>query len=409
MHNEEQLDQSNPRFRERVAELAAPLHGVSKDELVGEHVRQHRRTIRLARAAVAGLTMLAIATTGASAIALVQRNAAREQARIALARQAAATAVASTGTRLDLAQLLSVAAYHLDRTPQATAALFRAVGESPHLVRYLQAGAAVSALASSMDGSVIAAGTDDGRVLTWDLRTGRHTENHLANRQIHAVALDVRGDRIAATDGVHAQVWQRTGNSPPVVLAAAARRPADLVALSPLGTAVAVLYQESADNAPSKPALLALYGSASGGVQLTATGQVALDFVDFSSESTVTTGSFDGRHSAWTLSGHRLAPTWNMTLSPAPFNNYLSAHAQGGAYYAYVKDGSVTTCHLPWTDGPCSGGGVPTAAMEATAISPDGRHAAVAAAGVLLGLGHRGLGPGTGQQAGAADRDPGSL
>jgi len=98
-----------------------------------------------------------------------------------------------------------------------------------------------------------------------------------------------------------------------------------------------------------------------------------------------------------------------MTLSPAPFNNYLSAHAQGGAYYAYVKDGSVTTCHLPWTDGPCSGGGVPTAAMEATAISPDGRHAAVAAAGVLLGLGHRGLGPGTGQQAGAADRDPGSL
>jgi hypothetical protein len=51
-HTEEHVSTRNPRFRDDVASLAAPIRGVEKDELVGEDVRQHRRTIRLTRAAV---------------------------------------------------------------------------------------------------------------------------------------------------------------------------------------------------------------------------------------------------------------------------------------------------------------------------------------------------------------------
>ena len=46
------LDLRNSRFRSAVADLAAPMHGVAKDELEGEDIRQHRRARRLARAGV---------------------------------------------------------------------------------------------------------------------------------------------------------------------------------------------------------------------------------------------------------------------------------------------------------------------------------------------------------------------
>ena len=45
----ESLSISQPLLREAVADLAAPLHGIPKDALDSEDVRQHRRTIRLVR------------------------------------------------------------------------------------------------------------------------------------------------------------------------------------------------------------------------------------------------------------------------------------------------------------------------------------------------------------------------
>ena len=44
-----QLSLQHARFRDAIAQLAAPMHGVSKDELEGEDVRQHRRARRLRR------------------------------------------------------------------------------------------------------------------------------------------------------------------------------------------------------------------------------------------------------------------------------------------------------------------------------------------------------------------------
>ena len=57
-HEEKHLDLHNGRFRNAVAEVAAPLHGRSKDEIEGEDVRQHRRTLRTAWSAAATLAVL---------------------------------------------------------------------------------------------------------------------------------------------------------------------------------------------------------------------------------------------------------------------------------------------------------------------------------------------------------------
>ena len=60
---------------------------MAKDMLVGEHLRQHRRAMRLAKGAVAVLAMLTAVAVAASIIAVGQRNTAIEQRDQALAGQ----------------------------------------------------------------------------------------------------------------------------------------------------------------------------------------------------------------------------------------------------------------------------------------------------------------------------------
>ena len=139
------------RFRDVVLDLAAPLHGVPKDELDSDDLRQHRRTLRIAWSAVALLTMLAVGLGIAAVYATRQRNFAQqqttiaraqsaraiEQARIAeqqrklaeerrvtaLSRQLAAEAVGQSAVNLDGALLEAVEAYHASPTFEARQAL----------------------------------------------------------------------------------------------------------------------------------------------------------------------------------------------------------------------------------------------------------------------------------------------
>jgi hypothetical protein len=80
--SEEQLDLTDGRFRNQVADLAAPVHGMAKDELASEDVRQHRRAIRQAIAAGVALVFLTVASVVMSVFAVnsaaeARRNAAR--------------------------------------------------------------------------------------------------------------------------------------------------------------------------------------------------------------------------------------------------------------------------------------------------------------------------------------------
>jgi len=71
----EHLSLQHSRFRDAIAQLAAPMHGVSKDELEGEDVRQHRRGRRLLSVAAVTLLVLALlaTVTGVSAVRNAER------------------------------------------------------------------------------------------------------------------------------------------------------------------------------------------------------------------------------------------------------------------------------------------------------------------------------------------------
>jgi WD40 repeat protein len=162
------LDRKDPRIIDAVADLAAPLHDRPKDELVGEDLRQHRRLVRLTRAAVAILVVLVVAASAAAVVAVgqrneasrqrdeanrqrdeatrqraeadAQRNKAEEEARIALSRQLAADADSQMSLGLDRALLLAVQAYRTSPTLQARSTLLAAVEFSPRALRFVDAG-----------------------------------------------------------------------------------------------------------------------------------------------------------------------------------------------------------------------------------------------------------------------------
>ena len=79
-------------FRLAVLDIAAPLHGRSKDELDGDDVRQFARTRRLAGGAITALVVLTIASVGAAIFAVRQRDEAVRQGTTALAGRLAAQA-----------------------------------------------------------------------------------------------------------------------------------------------------------------------------------------------------------------------------------------------------------------------------------------------------------------------------
>ncbi|MEV4277895.1 TIR domain-containing protein [Actinoplanes xinjiangensis] len=54
------LSLRHSRFRDAIAQLAAPMHGITKDDLEGEDVRQHRRAARLRWGAVTSLALLTL-------------------------------------------------------------------------------------------------------------------------------------------------------------------------------------------------------------------------------------------------------------------------------------------------------------------------------------------------------------
>lgn len=238
----------DPRFREPLATIAAPLHGSPRDELIGEDLRQHRRTLRLARGAVTTLAVLLLATAAATAVAfdqrstaLTERDRAEQQARIALSRQLAAEAQITGDDQLDQGLLLATQAYALEPSaPGRAGVLARVMLRSPYLVGYLPGStdattvtaapqgdifvlgdeegqvsawqaagrqrlhsfqprlpAEVTAIEFSHDGQVLIAGAADGTFGIWDYATGRQLDSESATDAVAGVALDATGERFA--------------------------------------------------------------------------------------------------------------------------------------------------------------------------------------------------------------------
>ncbi|CAN1509728.1 Toll/interleukin-1 receptor homology (TIR) domain containing protein [Mycobacteriaceae bacterium] len=68
---------ADPRFQERVADLAAPVRGVDRDALIGANLKEHRKTMRRARIAIAALSTLLVAALVAGGVAVTRGNTAK--------------------------------------------------------------------------------------------------------------------------------------------------------------------------------------------------------------------------------------------------------------------------------------------------------------------------------------------
>jgi WD40 repeat protein len=102
------LDLSNSRFSDAIADVASAIRGVPKDELESEEVRQHRRTIRTAWAAGVVVLLLGIAATVGAIVAVGQSNEALEERSRAQSQALAAASLSVLDADPELAQILAV-------------------------------------------------------------------------------------------------------------------------------------------------------------------------------------------------------------------------------------------------------------------------------------------------------------
>jgi len=180
----ERLGPRHPELREATATLAAAIHERPRDELIGEDLRRHRRAIQLAVAAGILIVGFGAAATWQSFVARAERDRAREQAQVALSRQLAAESAANAEERPDLALLLSLEAYRVAPTVEATGQLMHGLQQAPEggwqLAGFLQhagpivSARPVSALAFSRTGRTIV-GARDRALVRWNATTQKRT------------------------------------------------------------------------------------------------------------------------------------------------------------------------------------------------------------------------------------------
>jgi WD40 repeat protein len=179
--DETELDLRHGRFRDAIADLAAPMHHLPKDELESQDVRQHRRALRLARTAMVTLVALLISAIVGGGLAV--RNAARArdetgkaraQATTNLSRGLAASAVnAFAQDRVELGLLLAVEAVKTQPSLTARSSLLAGLLTRPTLARYLYGVHTLpKGVAFSPDGRFLAVTSADGLIL-WDVASGR--------------------------------------------------------------------------------------------------------------------------------------------------------------------------------------------------------------------------------------------
>lgn len=189
----------DPRFVDAVADISAAVREQPKEELVGENVRQHRRTRRITRVAIASLVALALAAASSAGIAVVQRNHAVANATIADARYLSNLARDTIAHDANAARQIAARAYLLDPTAASEASLFAALIDSGQVATLSALPSAATALAASSDGSHVVAGLEDGTVLLVDVDSGGTRVIGTVGGEVDEVSVDDAGSLVAAS------------------------------------------------------------------------------------------------------------------------------------------------------------------------------------------------------------------
>jgi WD40 repeat protein len=179
--------------------------------------RRTARRLRTLAAVLAGLLVVALASTG---LAVTQRSAANHQARLAhdATRSAQASRLATLASslgsdRVDLAMLLGVEGYRLAPSRETEGGLATALAHAPanldQVIRFRTPGLLPVVYPSvSRDGRLLAVPSRDGTVAVWNLHAGRvqRTLRWRRSRQLAVFSADARMLAVGGTDGT-VVVW----------------------------------------------------------------------------------------------------------------------------------------------------------------------------------------------------------
>ena len=208
-------DARAPLFREKVTDLAAPIHGKPKDQLASEDLREQHRFRRLRNAAIAVLVVLTVIAVAAAVVAVVQWQEAIRKRNEAIASRLVSEAQSMLagarpgGEVRGLQQLLAGNA--LTPAHAQGALLDAAVAGQAMLKVIATTGNDRTRLAFSLDGRRVVTGTGDGTVRVWDIASGQPVGGPMTGDKngLASVAFSPDGQRVAsggATDGA-VRVW----------------------------------------------------------------------------------------------------------------------------------------------------------------------------------------------------------
>lgn len=203
------LSLRDPRFRDAVADVAAPLNGRAKDDMIGEEVRQHRRTLLLARSAGVLLVALTAAASVAAVLAIRaadradrERDRAEQEARVATSRQLAAqSAVAVRDRRVDTALSRAVQAWRAEQTSEARDAVLAALKAAPYLAGITPGRRAEEVTVSADGRRAMLRDFEPSEVRIVHVPSGRAVGTPLRLPAQAAAELDPTGERLAVGGG----------------------------------------------------------------------------------------------------------------------------------------------------------------------------------------------------------------
>lgn len=175
-----------PRFRDLVAELASPLRGIPKDDLIGEDIRQYRRLNTWRNIAFCTVTLLFVAAVVAAVVAFQQRT-------------LHASGVTSVALSPD-GRILATGSF------DKTARLWE-VATGREMAALRGHDAPVSSVAFSPDGRLLATGTQGKTAHLWDVAWGSEAAVIRGN-DAFATAVAFSPDGQALATGSYDETYQ---------------------------------------------------------------------------------------------------------------------------------------------------------------------------------------------------------